>query len=109
MRARRSWKNCELRPPPSGRCAWRAASWNVSTDRAAGYFAKRWCPCETRERKGCSPARRVDIVTAGLMLKVLSALQERGTTVQIRGANELIRALFGLTGLDKVARIIPRK
>jgi len=56
-----------------------------------------------------SRATRVDIVTAGLKLKVLSALQERGTTVQIRGANELIRALFGLTGLDKVARIIPRK
>jgi anti-anti-sigma regulatory factor len=56
-----------------------------------------------------SRATRVDIVTAGLMLKVLSALQERGTTIQIRGANELIRALFGLTGLDKVARIIPRK
>jgi ABC-type transporter Mla MlaB component len=56
-----------------------------------------------------SRATRVDIVTAGLMLKVLSALQERGTTIQIRGANELIRALFGLTGLDKIARIIPRK
>jgi anti-anti-sigma regulatory factor len=56
-----------------------------------------------------SRATRVDIATAGLMLKVLSALQERGTTIQIRGASELIRALFGLTGLDKVARIIPRK
>jgi anti-anti-sigma regulatory factor len=56
-----------------------------------------------------SRATRVDPVTAGLMLKVLSALQERGTTIQIRGANELIGALFGITGLDKVARIIPRK
>ncbi len=56
-----------------------------------------------------SRATRVDPATAGLMLKVLSALQERGTTIQIRGASELIRALFGLTGLDKVARIIPRK
>jgi anti-anti-sigma regulatory factor len=56
-----------------------------------------------------SRATRVDPVTAGLMLKVLSALQEGGTTIQIRGANELIRALFGITGLDKVARIIPRK
>jgi len=56
-----------------------------------------------------SRATRVDPATAGLMLKVLSALQERGITAQIRGANELIRALFGLTGLDKVARIIPRK
>jgi hypothetical protein len=43
------------------------------------------------------------------MLKVLSALQESGVTIQVRGANELIRALFGVTGLSKVARIIPRK
>jgi anti-anti-sigma regulatory factor len=56
-----------------------------------------------------SRATRVDLVTAGLMLKVLSALRETGTTIQIRGANELIRALFGVTGLGKVARIIPRK
>jgi anti-anti-sigma regulatory factor len=56
-----------------------------------------------------SRATRVELVTAGLMLKVLSALQESGVTIQIRGANELIRALFEVTGLSKVARIIPRK
>jgi anti-anti-sigma regulatory factor len=56
-----------------------------------------------------SRATRVDPATAGLMLKVLSALQESGVTIQIRGANELIRALFGVTGLSRVARIIPRK
>ncbi len=56
-----------------------------------------------------SRATRVDPATAGLMLKVLSALQESGNTIQIRGANELIGALFGATGLSKVARIIPRK
>lgn len=56
-----------------------------------------------------SRAKRVDLDTAGLMLKVLSELQEAGATIQIRGANELIRALFGATGIGKVARIIPRK
>ena len=56
-----------------------------------------------------SRATRVDLVTAGLMLNVLSKLQEAGTTIQIRGANELIRALFRVMGLSKVARIIPRK
>ncbi len=56
-----------------------------------------------------SRATRVDLVTAGLMLNVLSGLHETGITIQIRGANELIRALFGVTGLSKVARIIPRK
>jgi len=56
-----------------------------------------------------SRATRVDLATAGVMLKVLSALQESGVTIQVRGANELIRALFGVTGLSKVARVIPRK
>lgn len=56
-----------------------------------------------------SGATRVDPVTAGLMLNVLSGLHGTGTTIQIRGANELIGALFGVTGLSKVARIIPRK
>jgi anti-anti-sigma regulatory factor len=56
-----------------------------------------------------SRATRVDPVTAGLMLTVLSGLHRTGVTIQIRGANELIRALFGVTGLGKVARIIPRK
>jgi anti-anti-sigma factor len=56
-----------------------------------------------------SRATRVDPATAGLMLKVLSALHESGVTIQIRGANELIRALFGVTGLSRIARIIPRK
>ena len=56
-----------------------------------------------------SRATRVDLATAGVMLKVLSALQESGVTIQVRGANELIRVLFGVTGLSKVARVIPRK
>ena len=56
-----------------------------------------------------SRATRVDLATAGLMLKVLSELQKSGTTIQIRGANELIGALFGVVGLNRVARIIPRK
>jgi len=56
-----------------------------------------------------SRATRVDPATAGLMLSVLSGLQATGATIQIHGANELIRALFSVTGLNKIARIIPRK
>jgi anti-anti-sigma regulatory factor len=56
-----------------------------------------------------SRATRVDLATAGVMLKVFSKLREAGTTIQVRGANELIRVLFGVTGLSKVARVIPRK
>jgi len=56
-----------------------------------------------------SRATRVDLATAGVMLSVFSKLRETGATIQVRGANELIRALFGVTGLSKVARVIPRK
>ncbi len=56
-----------------------------------------------------SQARRVDFATAGLMLNVLSKLQRSGTTIQIRGANELINALFLAMGIGRIARIIPRR
>ena len=56
-----------------------------------------------------SEVRRVDFVTAGLMFKVLSKLNKEGTTIQIRGASELIHALFRIMGIEKVARIIPRR
>jgi ABC-type transporter Mla MlaB component len=53
--------------------------------------------------------KRVDFITAGLMLKVLAKLHQAGTTIQIRGANELIQALFRVVGIGAVARIFPRK
>jgi len=56
-----------------------------------------------------SRATRVDLATAGVMLDVFSKLQRTGTTILIRGANELIRTLFEVTGVSKVARIIARK
>ena len=54
-----------------------------------------------------SQVRRVDFVTAGLIFKVLSKLSKDGTTTRIRGASELIHALFRIMGIDKVARVIP--
>jgi len=56
-----------------------------------------------------SRAKRVDFATAGLMYNVLSKLQRSGTTIQIRGANELINALFLVMGIGRIARIVPRK
>jgi len=56
-----------------------------------------------------SQVRRVDFVSAGLMLNVLSKLRQAGMTIQIRGANALIGALFRVMRIDGVARIIPRK
>jgi ABC-type transporter Mla MlaB component len=56
-----------------------------------------------------SRAKRVDFITAGLMLNVLSKLERSGTTIQIRGVNELIHALFLAMGIGKIARIVPRR
>ena len=56
-----------------------------------------------------SRTKRVDPATAGLIMNVLAKLRETGTTMEIRGVNELIRVLFRVTGMDKIARIIPRK
>jgi len=56
-----------------------------------------------------SQVRRVDFVSAGLMLNVLSKLRQAGMTIQIRGANALIGALFRVMRIDGVARIIPRR
>ncbi len=56
-----------------------------------------------------SRARRVDFVSAGVLLNALSQLRQAGTTIQIRGANEMIAALFEVMGVSKVATVIRRK
>lgn len=70
---------------------------------------REWAAAKKMLSIDMSQARRVDFITAGLMLKVFSKLQPAGIPVQIRGANELIHALFRVMGIDKVARIIPRR
>ena len=54
-------------------------------------------------------ARRVDFVNAGRLLNVLEKLKAEGKQLVIRGAGEMIIALFAVMGIPKVARIIPRK
>jgi anti-anti-sigma regulatory factor len=54
-------------------------------------------------------AKRVDFVSAGVMLNALSQLRQAGTTIQVRGANEMIAALFEVMGVSKVATVIRRK
>lgn len=56
-----------------------------------------------------SKARRVDFVSAGVMLNALSQLRQAGTTIQIRGTNEMIAALFEVMGISKIAAVIRRK
>jgi anti-anti-sigma regulatory factor len=56
-----------------------------------------------------SNARRVDFVSAGVMLNAMSKLRRAGTTIQIRGPNEMIIALFQVMGLQSVASVIRHK
>jgi anti-anti-sigma regulatory factor len=51
----------------------------------------------------------VDFVSAGVMLNALSQLRQAGTTIQIRGANEMVAALFEVMGISKVASVSRRK
>jgi anti-anti-sigma regulatory factor len=54
-------------------------------------------------------ARRIDFVNAGRLLNSLEKLKAEGKSLVIRGAGEMIVALFAVMGIPKVARIIPRK
>jgi anti-anti-sigma regulatory factor len=53
--------------------------------------------------------KRIDFVNAGRLLNVLEKSQAEGKQLVIRGAGEMIIALFAVMGITKIARIIPRK
>ena len=53
--------------------------------------------------------KRIDFVNAGRLLNVLEKQKAEGKQLVIRGAREMIIALFAVMGIPKVARIIPRK
>jgi anti-anti-sigma regulatory factor len=52
-----------------------------------------------------SAVSRVDFVSAGQLLNTFSKLHQAGKSVKIRGANELILALFGVMGVQAVTGI----
>jgi ABC-type transporter Mla MlaB component len=53
--------------------------------------------------------RRVDFVSAGMMLNVLTKLSHAGVSIRIQNANELVAALFAVMGIEKVATVVRRK
>jgi len=53
--------------------------------------------------------KRIDFVNAGRLLNVLEKQQTEGKELVIRGAGEMIIALFAVMGITRIARIIPRK
>ena len=54
-------------------------------------------------------AKRIDFVNAGRLLNVLEKQKAAGKQLVVRGAGEMIIALFAVMGITKIARIIPRK
>jgi ABC-type transporter Mla MlaB component len=56
-----------------------------------------------------SAAKRVDFVNAGRLMHVIEKHKAEGKQVVLRGAGEMIIALFAVMGIPRVARIIPRK
>ena len=50
--------------------------------------------------------RRVDFANAGQLLNALTPLHQGGAVIQIRGASELVAALFDAMGIGRVARIV---
>jgi anti-anti-sigma regulatory factor len=54
-------------------------------------------------------AKRIDFVNAGKLLNVLEKQKAAGKDLVVRGAGEMIIALFAVMGITKIARIIPRK
>lgn len=57
----------------------------------------------------CAGLKRMDFVAAGMFLNTLTSLQRAGKTVLVRGANQLLCALFGVLGINQVAQIERRK
>jgi anti-anti-sigma regulatory factor len=53
--------------------------------------------------------KRIDFVNAGRLLNVLEKQKAEGKEIVVRGAGEMIIALFAVMGITKIARIIPRK
>jgi len=53
--------------------------------------------------------RRMDFLSAGTFLNVLSGLTSAGKTVQVRNVNSLVAALFGIVGVSQVATVEVRK
>ena len=54
----------------------------------------------------CSTLRRIDFISAGALLNVLSTVRRSGKQVVFRHPNHLVAELFGVVGLRSVAEII---
>lgn len=56
-----------------------------------------------------SALRRMDFVSAGMLLNHLTDLAKKGKLIRLKGVNALVATLFGILGIDQVAVIERRK
>lgn len=56
-----------------------------------------------------SAMRRLDFVSAGMLLNHLSELAAKGKAVRLKNVNALVATLFGILGIDQIATIERRK
>jgi anti-anti-sigma regulatory factor len=54
----------------------------------------------------CSALRRMDFISAGALLNVLSTIRRSGKHVVFHHPNHLVAELFGVVGLNAVATIV---
>lgn len=96
----------EVAPPPSARPAANALCGDVlgaSADAFAGISAL----AEESDALDidCAGLRRMDFVSAGTLLNLISKWQAAGKTVRLLDANALVEGLLIILGIDRLARI----
>ncbi|MBS1226784.1 MAG: anti-sigma-factor antagonist [Proteobacteria bacterium] len=57
----------------------------------------------------CAALRRIDFISAGALLNVLTTIRRTGKQIVFHHPNHLVAELFGIVGLKAVATIIPAK
>ena len=57
----------------------------------------------------CARLTRIDFISAGALLNVLTMIRRTGKQVVFQHPNHLVAELFGIVGLNAVATIIPEK
>lgn len=57
----------------------------------------------------CAQLTRIDFISAGALLNVLTTVRRSGKQIVFRHPNHLVAELFGIVGLKAVATIVPEK
>ena len=57
----------------------------------------------------CATLRRIDFISAGALLNVLTTIRRSGKQIVFQHPNHLVAELFGVVGLKAVATIVPAK